>query len=126
MFDVIQNRSSSSSHVNIDIQQAGVHDAARLLREMEQSIVAKLDIKNNLFEAKAFVQQGMCGPNIGIAFMINGERMYVTSETGYYDEQSLVACLQEVSNKMVATITDTIIQTAILDISPMLMRTIRN
>lgn len=128
MFDVIQNRSSSSSHVNIDVKQAGVHDAAKLLREMEQSIIAKINVKNNLFEAKAFLMQGIYGPNIGIVFELNGKRLSVTSENIYHDEQSLVECLQEISGKVSGLIAENIIQSAINDInvSRELMRTIRN
>ncbi len=70
---------TASTSVNVKVDQAGVHDAARLLSEMESKardrVIDTLILKDNIIEGKVFKSIGINGLGYDLAFKINGKNM---------------------------------------------------
>lgn len=106
--------SSSSSSVNINVEQANVSDAARLLREMEQSIISKIPVANNEFKATMVIVQSMTGRKLQLVFLLNGVRMSSLSEP-FYDETSMREALVGLTKDVAMQITEEILHGAFVD-----------
>lgn len=91
MLDNTHIHNKSSTHVDINVEQANVHDAARLLSEMEtkarERLLDSLVLKDNIIEGKVFKSYGLNGEGFDLAFKINGKRQmtHVDIEALDYD-----------------------------------------
>lgn len=69
--------SRTNHNTNIKVEQANVHDAARLLSEVEykaqERFTESLVLKDNFIEGKCIKTMDMRGPGIELYFKVNGK-----------------------------------------------------
>lgn len=114
MFNQTLN-SRTDVHTTINVEQANVHDAARLLREMEQSIISKIPLDNNKFKGTLVLCQGMVGQYLQFVFVLNDTRISVPSEP-FYDERSLQEALGGLTKAASTKIVEEILSGAFNDL----------
>lgn len=98
---------TASTSVNVKVEQANVHDAARLLSEMEvkalDRFVDSLTLKNNIIEGKVFKSVDVRGIGYDLAFRINGKPMMSHVEVDYeLDVQKRIESIVETLGKRIA------------------------
>lgn len=104
MLDNTFIHNKSSTNVEVNIEQANVHDAARLLGEMEtkarERFVDSLTLKNNIIEGKVFRSIDMNGVGFDLAFMINGKRTMTHVNLEPEDEIDQQKKLEKIANTL--------------------------